>query len=289
VTPSGVTLVGAEGNRLAADRYGPWPAARHALLAHGGGQTRHAWGATARALARAGFTSLAVDQRGHGDSDWLANGAYAFDDYAADMAAMLARLAEEAEAPPAVVGASLGGIAGLIAIGERGAPASALVLVDVAPSVRPDGIAAIRGFMAEHAQDGFASLDDAADAIARYLPHRPRPRSLDGLRKNLRHGADGRWRWHWDPRFIDGPRSIDTGREAAADRLRAATAALRVPVLLVRGSSSEVLDQAAVDEFRGLAPHAEVADVQGARHMVAGDRNDAFGAAVVAFVARAAG
>ena len=76
------------------------------------------------------------------------------------------------------------------------------MLVDVTPRVDPAGVDRIRGFMATHIEDGFATLEEAADAIAAYLPHRPRPRSLDGLRKNLRHGTDGRYRWHYDPAFI---------------------------------------------------------------------------------------
>jgi pimeloyl-ACP methyl ester carboxylesterase len=281
-----VELRGAAGNAIAGERAGPWPAARHVLLAHGGGQTRHAWGGARRALAAAHWTALAVDARGHGDSAWVEPGAYAFEDFGADMAAVTAALTREAGTPPVVVGASLGGLSGLLAIGEMGAPARALVLVDVTPNLDRGGVAKIQGFMGERAAEGFGTLEEAADAVARYLPHRPRPRSLEGLRKNLRLGPDGRWRWHWDPRFLAGPRSINHGHETIEARFEAAARALRLPVLLVRGAESELVGEDEARRFLALAPHAEVVDVGAARHMVAGDANDAFVGAVSAFLAR---
>jgi hypothetical protein len=73
--------------------------------------------------------------------------------------------------------------------------------------------------MAADMREGFATLEEAAAAIAAYLPHRKQPRSLEGLAKNLRQDSDGRYRWHWDPAFIDGPRNINTGAETVQQRL----------------------------------------------------------------------
>jgi pimeloyl-ACP methyl ester carboxylesterase len=283
VTAAKVTLVGALGNRLAGDRRGPWPSPDHALLLHGGGQTRHAWGGAARALAASGVTALTLDQRGHGDSEWPDAGGYRFEDYAEDLGAVVRAVQAEAGTPPVVIGASLGGLAAMLAIGEAGVPARALVLVDVTPRMDREGVTKVLGFMAERAAEGFASLEEAADAIAAYLPHRPRPRSLDGLRKNLRHDPDGRWRWHWDPRFVAN-RPTPSEREVLEARMVAAARKLTLPTLLVRGASSELVGEAEAREFRDIVPHAVHVDVSGARHMVAGDRNDAFTAAVVAFV-----
>jgi pimeloyl-ACP methyl ester carboxylesterase len=254
------------------------------LLLHGGGQTRHAWGQAANRLASAGHTSFALDQRGHGESAWPEDGAYAFEDYAADVVAVSRTLAAEG-GPPVLVGASLGGLASLLAVGEMRAPARGLVLVDVTPSLERSGVEKVQGFMAERSREGFATLDEAAEAIARYLPHRPRRRSLEGLRKNLRLCPDGRWRWHWDPRFLDGPRSINHDHDGVARRMAAAAQALAIPTLLVRGASSELVGEAQTAEFLKLAPHAAFVDVSGARHMVAGDANDAFTDAVLGFVA----
>jgi pimeloyl-ACP methyl ester carboxylesterase len=140
--------------------------------------------------------------------------------------------------------------------------------------------------MRAKAQEGFASVEEAAQAVAAYLPHRPKPASLDGLKKNLRHHPDGRWRWHWDPRFLDGPRTINTEWDAAEERLEAAVRALAIPTLLVRGGSSELVPAQAARAFLDLAPEADYVDVEEARHMVAGDRNDVFCDAILAFLAR---
>ena len=159
---------------------------------------------TARSLARAGIDAVALDQRGHGQSDWSAPGNYAFSDFAADVSLVAEALAGPAGRRPVLVGASLGGIAGLLAMGQRADVCAGLVLVDVTPQLDPQGVANVRSFMGANAQEGFATVEEAAAAIAAYLPHRPRPKSLAGLSKNLRLRADGRLYWHWDPRFLAG-------------------------------------------------------------------------------------
>ena len=99
---------------------------------------------------------------------------------------------------PILVGASMGGGVSLIAIGESHLEASALVLVDMAPQMEAEGARRIQAFMNQK-PEGFDTLQEVADAIANYQPHRPRPRLLDGLAKNVRLGADGKYHWHWDP------------------------------------------------------------------------------------------
>lgn len=271
-----IELVGAGGLRLAGDAWGD-PAAPVVLLLHGGGQTRHAWGGTGEALAAAGWRAIAFDLRGHGDSEWAEDGDYSIEAYMADIVAV----ADGFERPPALVGASLGGLASLLAIGEAGCRAASLVLVDCAPRLERDGVERILGFM-RGGLDGFASLEEAADAIASYMPHRERPKDLSGLHKNLRLRPDGRYRWHWDPRFVSGSERPQPSREPL--RLLAAAAALALPTLLVRGRMSDVVSEAGAAEFLAHATHAEFVDVSDAGHMVAGDRNDAFTGAVLRFL-----
>ena len=113
--------------------------------------------------------------------------------------------------------------------------------------------------MRAHAREGFASIAEAADAVAHYLPHRPRPRSHEGLKKNLRLSPDGRWRWHWDPRFMDGRAAVDADRAKLETALVEAARRLKIPALLVRGASSELVQEAHAKEFLELVPHAELA------------------------------
>jgi pimeloyl-ACP methyl ester carboxylesterase len=288
IEPATALFTGAAGNRLVADVYGEdGPVV---LLLHGGGQTRHAWRTTTQRLAHAGWVAYALDQRGHGDSAWAADAGYAAEDFAADAKAVALALRTRGGRPPAVVGASLGGIAAMLAqasAAPNDAPLfSALVLVDITPRVEMSGIARIQDFMRAHAIEGFASIANAAEAVASYLPHRPRPRSHDGLKKNLRLYPDGRWRWHWDPKFLDGPRPIGDDRRAMEKKLVAAAQAITGPTLLVRGGSSELVQEAHARDFLDLVPHARYVDVAGARHMVAGDHNDRFSAAILDFLGR---
>ncbi|QCK87947.1 alpha/beta hydrolase [Phreatobacter aquaticus] len=281
--PRHAVFTGFEGNRLEADVYGH--GGRVALLLHGGGQTRHAWRATARRLAERGFTAVSVDQRGHGDSVWIDSGAYAFQDYARDVLALARQIEERFGARPVAIGASLGGVSSLRALGIDAQALAGLVLVDITPHMEQAGIDHIQGFMAARSKQGFASIEEAADCVAAYLPNRTRPPSVEGLRKNLRLKPDGRWYWHWDPRFLDGPRTVNTDYDTLTALLEADARSLVVPTLLVRGGSSDVVTLEAVAKFRALVPTAQFADVRGAGHMVAGDKNDAFADAILAFLA----
>lgn len=269
----------APGVRLTAERWGDAP--RTVLLGHGGGQTRHAWDRTAPTLAAHGWRAIAYDLRGHGESAWHPSGDYRLDELASDVVALASRVAV---GPTVAVGASVSGIAALLAVAELAPERFAgLVLVDVAPTLDLSGVERILGFMTAQLDEGFASVDEAADAIASYLPHRPRPNDLSGLAKNLRQGDDGRWRWHWDPAFVRGPHwaAVHPHRE----RLLLAAERLTVPTLLVRGRKSALVTDAAVTEFLAHARTARFRDVSDADHMIAGDRNDAFNACVQEFLA----
>jgi len=114
------------------------------------------------------------------------------------------------------------------------------VLVDVVPRLEPDGLRRIREFMQAHI-DGFASLEEAAAAVARYLLYRPRPAKPRGLKRNLRAGADGCLYWHWDSAFIIGTKRPDVA--AQSERIRSAARRIRVPVLMLRGQISDVVSR----------------------------------------------
>ena len=264
--------------RLAADAYGN-PEDPPVLLSHGGGQTRHSWGTTAEALSSKGWYAVAYDHRGHGDSAWSEDGDYNIDRFAEDQRELASRF----RSPPALVGASLGGIAAMVAEGETSDTVfRAIVLVDIVPRMNPEGAMNIVRFMGAHVEEGFADLEEAADIIAQYTG-RPRRKDVSGLRKNLRLDEDGRYRWHWDPNFFKERATPENF--ANADRLVVATRNIAIPMLLVRGQMSDLVTPELAEEFLQLVPHAHCVDVKDARHMVAGDRNDIFSQAVEGFLA----
>lgn len=271
------------GVRIAADRLGD-PAARAVVFLHGGGQTRRSWGRAAAAVTDRGWQAVTVDLRGHGESDWAGDGDYRVTSFAADVHEILRGL----PARPVLVGASLGGLTSLLLAGEL-APGSvsAVVLVDIVPDMNPQGTQRVHSFMVDRVVEGFESLDEVADMIADYNPHRPRPSDLDGLRHNLRRRGE-RWYWHWDPQFIDGSAAQPPIEVTETDRLYAAVDTILaggVPMLLVRGQVSDLVSRDRADQFVARFPQIAFVDVEGAGHMVAGDRNDLFADAVLDFLA----
>ncbi|OBK41162.1 alpha/beta hydrolase [Mycobacterium sp. 1245111.1] len=277
---------------LAADVYRLDDPRAVVLLLHGGGQNRHAWQATARRLHARGYAVIAYDARGHGDSDWDPTGRYDLEGLTSDLLAVRAYMSSEH--PVAVIGASLGGLTilgtHLLAPPELW---DAVILVDITPRMELHGARRVVAFMAAH-PDGFNTIDEAAEVIAAYNPHRRPPENLDGLHKVLRQREDQRWVWRWDPAFVTSNLQFlqgdpDTGTEvfdAIGDLLAAGARRVSAPTLLVRGLLSDVVSQETVDDFIELVPHAQTADITGAGHMIAGDDNDAFSTAVADFLER---
>lgn len=257
-----------------------WPTAAGCpplLYLHGFGQTRQAWGPTANRLAAAGFGGIAIDGRGHGTSDWNpSTQPYAMEQFIDDAG----RIADDL-ARPVLIGASMGGLLGLVSEGESTQPRhAAIVLVDVTPRWEAQGVERILDFMSAH-PDGFADIAEAAEAIARYLPHRRRRKTPAELSSLLVQRDDGRWRWHWDPRMLD---QVARDGERHQPRLLAAAEKVRVPTLLISGGLSDLVSERTVAEFLALVPHAEHVRIADATHMVAGDRNDAFTGAILDFL-----
>ena len=259
---------------LTIEKFGD-PLAPALVFTHGFGQTRHAWSAPAKELTSAGWHSITADARGHGDSDWLADGNYDFAQFVDD----LVLVARTPVRPPILIGASMGGLLGLIAQAQS-RPFRALVLVDVTPRWENAGVERIMTFMRAH-PDGFASIDEASDAVSNYLPHRAEKKSPDRLRQLLVRQDNGRLRWHWDPRLLD--RVAKNSERYQSDLLDAARR-IDVPTLLISGERSDIVSDSTIAEFLRLVPHAEHIRVARATHMVVGDRNDVFSAALLGFI-----
>lgn len=251
------------------------------LLAHGFGQTRQAWTATQRRLATAGRASLAWDLRGHGESGRNPGALpYRGEQFVDDIVLVAGALGPA----PVLVGASMGGLTGLMAQ-SRHRLFSALVLVDITPRWEASGVERILGFMTAH-PDGFDSYDHAAEEIAAYLPHRRARKSPAQLAHLLKPRDDGRLAWHWDPRLLSEfiPATGDL-QDAIEDACRG----LDVPVLLVSGGRSDLVSDQTVAHFLELAPHAHHVRLPDATHMVAGDDNDAFTDSLFEFMDTLAG
>ncbi len=267
-----------DGLDLLADQGGP-PTATPVILLHGGGQTRFSWSRAAGELIDSGYQVLSPDLRGHGESQWSPNGSYELDDYIGDLSTQM----ESLPLKPVLVGASLGGVVSLIGLGERKLPeALALILVDVVPRLEASGVQEVIDFMSAN-PDGFVSVEEAANSVARYIPDRKRKPRADGLLKNLRQRDDGRYYWHWDP-AVHANSGLDEPIEKMSQRMEQAAVHIEIPTLVIRGGQSRVVSVQGVKQLAELIPHAEYVDVAEAGHMVAGDRNDEFIEAIRCFL-----
>ncbi len=251
------------------------------IMLHGGGQTRHSWKGVAAKIANLGFYVIAHDLRGHGESFWDSNGDYTFDAHRDDLVKIIQQLGKKAN----LVGASLGGMISLSLAGheEESKHCSGLIMVDIGMRPNDEGSDRIVEFMRSGAK-GFASVEEAADAVSGYLPHRERPKDISGLKKNLRLKEDGRYYWHWDPLFLTDRTEMGEEREERFKQLENSAKRITVPTLLVQGALSDILTNKEKEEFLNAVPHAKFAEIQQATHMVVGDKNDIFAEAIVDFL-----
>lgn len=250
---------------MVADAFGD-PAAPAVCFFHGGGQSRRSWTQSARRTAETGYYALTFDLRGHGESGWAADGDYELEAYGRDVESIVARLAR----PVALVGASRGGQSALVGGSRHPDLVRLIMLADVAPLIVDDGVDGIRDFF-RSSDAGFATLDDAADALHRHLGQ-PRVANVSGLAKSMRK-QDGRLFWHWDPRTT-APEFLHPPSERAS--LFAAAGRVKSPVVLVKAQLSELVSDESVRHFKSLTPQLEVEIAEGVGHMFTGDQNDAF-------------
>lgn len=266
------TILGHRGHQLAATRWQPadrtvrGPAV---IMLHGGGQSRLSWSRAGVPLAEAGFEILAVDTRGHGDSDWAPDGDYSVETMASDLESIVGTFDRQVT----LVGASLGGIVSMLAGARIPERVASILLVDIVPSFDREGGQRVKAFM-QSGIDGFDTLEQVAEAVAHYLPHRTHKPSPDRLSRRLRKRADGRWYWAWDPAVI-------FGRERPADELeeamvRAAQQLRGIPMVLLHGAESDVVRSEGIESFLRQVPWLQVTTVADATHTAAGDDNDAF-------------
>lgn len=265
-----------DGLELSGSAYGD-PSAPPILFFHGGGQSRNAWLGSAKKVAEAGYYGVSIDLRGHGDSDWAADGDYDVDAFGRDVEALLTQF----DRPVTLVGASRGGQAALIGGSRHSDKVRLIMLADMAPDMVDEGVDGIRAFFAEGAR-GFDTLDQAADSLAKHLGQ-ARISNADKLTKSMRRDDEGRWHWRWDP-ATGNQEFLHPPSENIA--VRAAAARVKSPVFLVRAEHSHLLTDDSIATFRKLTPQLEVTIAPGVGHMFTADRNDGFAAQLLDVLSR---
>ena len=234
------------------------------VLIHGGAQNAHTWDTVALAL---GTPLVAIDLAGHGHSDWRDDGLYSHDNLAKDVIIAIEQLAPNAQA---VVGMSLGGLTALAAAQHAPHFVRHLVLVDITPGVNAQKAKAVLDFI--NGPQSFASFDEL---LARTKQHNP-TRTESSLRRGILHNAiqlaDGSWQWRYDRRHHARSTSGDDQTVAGMADLWDAISQLTCPLLVVRGGTSPVVDDADVAEVKRRKATAEIVRIENAGHSIQGDR-----------------
>jgi pimeloyl-ACP methyl ester carboxylesterase len=242
------------------------------LLLHGSAQTAHSWDEVAPDLARDHHV-IALDQRGHGDTDWAPEGTYSRQDFVEDVGAFLDHLGWPTAT---LMGLSMGGLNALAFTAERPERVRGLVMVDIAPRVERAGGEAIRSHLTMY---DFASFEDAVNSAHQFNPRRSLENIRDRLQHAMRQTPEGRWVYKFDPAIVARFREDMEGLWTDVQRVRC-------PALLVRGSESPILAAESARRFRQECPGAAIAEVPGAGHSVMGDNPSGFLAAVRPFLER---
>jgi esterase len=246
-------------------RYLDWgdAAAPPLLLLHGGGQSAHTWDAFCLAMGPL-FRCIALDQRGHGDSQWSDVGEYAYEDHARDIAAFVDALALKR---PIVVGMSMGGVNGIAYAASKPGGLRGLVCVDIGPEAQFEPVDRLMRGLGGYRT--FVSPEDAAARMARLGARRDPALLRDTLALNLRRDDDGTWTWKYDPRTLIGLTAKDI--MDARRPLWGVLQRITCPVLVARGADSEIFSEHDAQRFAKALPRGEWLAVPRARHSVQTD------------------
>ncbi len=241
---------------------------------HGGAQTAHSWDDFAP-VVRGDYHIYALNQRGHGDSDWAADGDYSRQTQSDDVSAFVSALG----LPPFILtGLSMGGINAITYTARHAETVRALIIVDVGPEIERRGRENIQGFIS-----GIDELDSFEAFVERAHRFNPR-RSLDNLRQRLSHNLkqlpSGKWTWKFDQKRLSAGVRSDIGPEGLWEDVRQ----IRCPTLIVRGGESDILAPEAAERMQAAIPNSRIVVVPGAGHSVMGDNPEGFAAAVQDFL-----
>jgi pimeloyl-ACP methyl ester carboxylesterase len=223
---------------------------------------------------------IALELRGHGDSDWAETGSYPLRDYVADLERVGANLGLSAFV---LVGHSLGGLISLTYAANHLDQLAGLVIVDTGPRSRQrSGTARIREFLT--GLPAADSLEEFVDRALAFNPRRDRNRLRRSLTNSLRQTSDGRWTWKYDQRRVAGPPVTPEEFARTQEALRAAARTIRRPTLLIHGGDSDTYSDGDAEAFAKILPRGRLVTIAGAGHTVQGDRPHAFAEALEAFI-----
>jgi esterase len=233
------------------------------VFLHGGALNAHTWDLVCLAL-RDEYRCLALDQRGHGDSDWSHEADYSMGAQLADTKGFADHLGFDKFI---LVGMSLGAINSLAFATNHPERLEKLVIIDAGPEMRRPGSSRIRDFV-----NGVADTVTIEAIIEKALEFNPR-RDPKILRRSLMHALrqqpDGTWKWKYDRRRFQ---ALDQETHRA-ERAKLADGLSRIicPTLVVRGGDSDVFHEEDAERLAARLPHGRKVTIPRAGHTVQGD------------------
>lgn len=247
------------------------PGRPQVLLLHGGNQSSHSWDLVSLHLADR-YHVFALDQRGHGDSEWNRELDYSIDAMVADAAAFIA---DQQLDQPVVFGHSMGGRVTLTLAVQHPGIARALVIVDVGPEISREGAKTIQNFVIRNLE--FDDLEVFLDNVEKYDPFRSRVHIERTMKYNVLRRVDGKYISKVDHRRIPMPNR---------DLTLAQMAELEIPVLVLRGAQSNILEPDAAQRFVDALPNGSLVTVANCGHNVHSGNTPDFLTAVGEFLDR---
>ena len=236
------------------------PDAPPIVLLHGGHQSAHSWDLVSLHLAQR-YRVLALDQRGHGDSEWPRDVEYSTAAMALDARAFIQALSLDR---PVVVGHSMGGRNAMVLARQDPGQLGALVLVDIGPEISDEGRQAIAGFVRTNQE--FSDLEEFAANVRKYDPYRSMEHIERTVKYNMLRRVDGKFVSKCDstPRRLGVLASHTPADQVTLEDARGFT----LPVLIIRGANSNILTAEAAARFAGALPQGRLSTVPGCGHNV---------------------
>ncbi len=253
------------------------------VFLHGGGQNAHTWDLVTLTL-RLDYHVLSVDLPGHGDSAWSETGEYTPQATAREVAGLFLRIGLERFV---LAGMSMGGSTSIAyARDHHDTTLAALIIVDVGPEIRPEGVNQVRTIMQSQMDVEYDSIDQAIDVTRTHNPQRPREVSASRMPHNLRQLPSGKWIWKYDSRFRhrNAQRSPESNRVPNRLELWDDVRKISCPALVLRGERSKVLHAEDAQRLAGSLPRGEWVEVPGAGHSVQTDNPAALAAEIRRFL-----
>lgn len=271
-----------EGLKLHYFDWDPGPSATQSrlpvLCLHGFAQNAHMWDFTALAVAHRRRV-IALDQRGHGDSDWSSSRDYGVEPMQGDIANVVKALRLDRFI---MLGLSMGGRNSFTYTAAHPDQVKALAVVDVGPEGNRAGAERIRNFTSR--DDVLPSFESFVERTMSYVPFREEWMVRGSLHNNLRQLPDGRWTWKYDP-YLRGPNRRMAPQPGGVEEAWRQWRSIACPTLLVRGAESDILPaDVARRMVEALPGRAQFAEVPKAGHLVPGDNPAGFERAFLPFL-----